>query len=73
MCAPVVLSAVPATGRVRGARFRRRDGGYLSRSYSDVARASVASSRRSFRASPFGMCSSPVPALLSRCLCDTAT
>ena len=73
MCAPVVLSAVPATGRVRGARFRRRDGGYLSRSYSDVARASVASSRRSFRASPFGMCSSPVPALLPRCFCDTAT
>ena len=51
----------------------QRDGGYLSRSYSDVARASVASSRRSFRASPFGMCSSPVPALLSRCFCDTAT
>ena len=73
MCAPVVLSAVPATGRVRGARFRRRDGGYLSRSYSDVARASVASSRCSFRASPFGMCSSPVPALLSRCFCGTAT
>ena len=45
----------------------QRDGGYLSRSYSDVARASVASSRRSFRASPFGMCSSPVPALLPRC------
>ena len=62
-----------ATGRVRCVRCRRRDGGYLSRSYSDVARASVASSRCSFRASPFGMCSSPVPALLSRCFCDTAT
>ena len=43
------------------------------RPYADVARASVASSRCSFRASPFGMCSSPVPALLSRCFCDTAT
>ena len=62
-----------ATGRVRCVRCRRRDGGYLSRSYSDVARASGASSRCSFRASPFGLCSSPVPALLSRCFCDTAT
>ena len=43
------------------------------RSYPNVARARVASSRCSFRASPFGMCSSPVPALLSRCFCGTAT
>ena len=40
-CARVVLSAVPATGRVRGARFRRRGGGYPWRSYSDVARATL--------------------------------
>ena len=43
------------------------------RSYPNVARARVASSRCSFRASPFGMCSSPVPALLSRCFCGTPT
>ena len=43
------------------------------RSYPNVARARVASSRCSFRASPFGMCSSPVPALLSRCSCGTPT
>ena len=59
---PSSRCSVPATRwRLPLALLLRRGSGY------------IASSRRSFRASPFGMCSSPVPALLPRCFCDTAT